>query len=99
MRIHSISLLLLLTSGCGGAISPYARATAGRIGCPAGEIDLDQIEQDGRGPASWVAYCGQSAYACSSSGSIESGSARVVCSEVGRPPRSGYAQTRYGGWR
>ena len=98
MRIPTLSFLLLLTSACAGTISPYARATAGRIGCPAAEIELDQIEQDGRGPASWVAYCGSSAYACSSSSNIESGRSRIACSEVGRP-RLGYAQSQSGGWR
>jgi hypothetical protein len=80
-------LLLCAASACGASVSPYARATAGRIGCPAGNIELDQIEREGDGPESWVAMCGRTAYACSSSSNPNHARARIVCSELGRSGR------------
>src|SRR5262245_52916214 len=76
---------LLLAGACSGTVSPYARATAGRIGCPASKIELDQLEQGERGPDSWLAFCGGTGYACSSQGDIQNPQARIVCSELGRP--------------
>jgi hypothetical protein len=86
MRIVLSSTLVILLSACGASVSPYARATAGRIGCPAPDIELGRIDREDRGPQSWVAYCGRTAYACSSSGEIENPRVRIVCSELGGPP-------------
>lgn len=80
-----IGFLFLLAGACSASVSPYARATAGRIGCPASKIELDQLEQADRGPDSWVAFCGGTGYACSSHGDIQNPQSRIVCSELGRP--------------
>jgi hypothetical protein len=83
MRAFVVSSLLLLTTACGAAVvSPYARATAGRIGCPASDIELDGIERDHRGPESWVAFCGRTGFVCSSSGALANPRVRIVCSEL-----------------
>jgi hypothetical protein len=85
MRILIACFLVVLTSACGSTVSPYARATSGRIGCPAPEIELDQVDRGERGPESWVAYCGHRGYACSSSAALSNPQSRVVCSELGQP--------------
>jgi hypothetical protein len=91
MRTLFPSAVVILASACGAGISPYARTTAGRIGCPAENIELSQVERAGGGPQSWVAFCGETGYACSSSGDPHNPRARVVCSPLGRPhPVSAY---------
>ena len=86
LRKYLACCTLLLSAGaCGAAVSPYARATAGRIGCPASQIELAEVERGRSGPESWVAYCGRVGYACSSSRALEHPNARIVCSELGRP--------------
>ena len=87
MRIFIVSALLCCVGGC-GASSSYARVTAGRIGCPASEIELDEIEQSERGPESWVASCGRSSYVCSSNVTPDNPRARITCSELGKPAHS-----------
>lgn len=84
MRTFMVSVLLCLVVSC-GASSPYARVTAGRIGCPASEIELDELERSERGPESWVASCGRSSYVCSSNVTPNDPRARITCSELGHP--------------
>lgn len=85
LRTLGFGFLFLSAGACSGSVSPYARATAGRIGCPASKIELEQLEHGDRGPDSWVAFCGGTGYACSSHGEIQNPQARIVCSELGRP--------------
>lgn len=80
--MRSFALALILLSGCVAEISPYARATAGRVGCRAQEIDI-RDEAGDKGPRSWLASCMGKNYACSSTGSLMSEQTRVVCNEVG----------------
>jgi hypothetical protein len=75
-------LLALVFPACAG-VSSYARATAGRVGCPAGEIEISETEDDQAGPRSWVASCQGKRYACSSSGDLGETDARVTCTEAG----------------
>jgi hypothetical protein len=81
--------LLAITSlssfvGCAAAVSPYARVTAGRIGCPAQHIELTDLHDGDGAPQSWVAQCGgHAAYACSSNGDPRRPQTRVICSEIG----------------
>jgi hypothetical protein len=75
-------LLFLMLPACAG-VSSYARASAGRIGCPAGEIEIRDTEDDRAGPRSWVAACQGKQYACSSNGDLADSDARVKCSEIG----------------
>jgi hypothetical protein len=89
-----IALLFIVAAGCGASVSPYARASAGHIGCPAEAIELTQIERGGGAPQSWVATCGHAAYACSSNADPASREARIVCSELGRPRRAAYWHSR-----
>lgn len=81
MRTFIVSALLVLTA-CG--TSSYARVTAGRIGCPASKIELDEVERGKRGPQSWVAQCGQAVYVCSSNVTPDDARAQILCSELGR---------------
>jgi hypothetical protein len=76
-----IVLTLSLLPACAG-VSSYARATAGRIGCPAAEIEIRDTEDDNPGPRSWVADCHGKSYACSSTGDLGESDVRVKCSEV-----------------
>jgi len=99
MRTLPLSLLVFLVSACGASVSPYARATAGRIGCPASAIDLEQVEREGRGLASWVAYCGGTGYSCTSHGRLEDPRARIVCSELGKPRQRAMGKERARRWR
>jgi hypothetical protein len=86
MRILGLTLIALLSSsgllGCAG-VSPYARATAGHVGCSAESIAISHEEDEGGGPRSWVAACGGTKYACSSNGDPGGAHAKVVCSEIG----------------
>jgi len=78
-------IALLSWSGlaaCAG-VSPYARASAGRVGCSAESIEISHEEDEGGGPRSWVAACGGAKYACSSNGDPGGNHAKVVCSEIG----------------
>jgi hypothetical protein len=84
----SVLASVILVAACGATVSPYARATAGRIGCPASQIELDQIEHDRHGPESWVAFCGSTGYACSSNAELGNPQLRIVCSELGHPMQS-----------
>lgn len=77
----------ILLGACGAAVSPYARASAGRIGCPAEYIELSHVQRDGA-PLSWVAHCGSEAYACSSNADPRDPQARIVCSEIGVSQRA-----------
>jgi hypothetical protein len=81
--VRSLALTLVLLSGCVAEISPYARATAGRVGCPAQDIDI-RDEAGAKGPLAWTASCMGKRYACSSTGSLMSEETRVVCNELGR---------------
>ena len=87
MRILFVSVLLCLAGGC-GASSSYARVSAGRLGCPASQIELDEIERSEHGPESWVASCGRSSYVCSSNVTPDDPRARITCSELGHPMHS-----------
>lgn len=69
-------------------ISPYARATAGRVGCPAQDIDI-RDEAGTQGPLAWTASCMGKRYACSSTGSLMSEHTRVVCNELGSGAHGG----------
>jgi hypothetical protein len=84
--------LLFIFAGCGASVSPYARASAGHIGCPAEAIELSHVQRSGGSPQSWVANCGRAAYACSSNADPTNPQARIVCSEFGRPHRAAYWQ-------
>ena len=93
-------LLLFATGACGAAtVSPYARATAGRIGCPASRIELDEVERGSTGPESWVAFCGHTRYACSSNRPLRDPQARIICSELGRPRHADHWHARSSGRR
>ena len=76
-----LASLLVVAAGC-GAVSPHARATAGRIGCPAGAITISDREGEESGPRSWVASCGGRRYACSGSRDLAEPRS-VVCTELG----------------
>jgi len=78
----SFALLVLILPACAG-VSSYARATAGRVGCPAGEIEIRDTEDDQPGPRSWVAVCQGKQYACSSNGDLAESDSKVKCSEIG----------------
>jgi hypothetical protein len=83
LRTLLIALLWLSSlAGCAG-VSPYARASAGRVGCSAESIEISHEEDEGGGPRSWVAACGGAKYACSSNGDPGGNHAKVVCSEIG----------------
>ena len=82
MRTFIVSALVVLTA-CG--TTSYARVTAGRIGCPASRIELDEVEREKRGPQSWVASCGGVTYVCSSNVTPDDSRAQILCSELGRP--------------
>jgi hypothetical protein len=82
-RMRCLFVLLLSLTSCVAAISSYARATAGRIGCPAADIEIRDTEDDQPGPRSWVALCGGKMYACSSNGDLREAGSRVVCAEHG----------------
>jgi hypothetical protein len=86
--------LSLGTCACGAGVSPYTRATAGRIGCPASQIELHEVDRSGPGPQSWVAFCGRTGYACSSNQSVTNADARIICSELGRPGRMAHWHPR-----
>jgi hypothetical protein len=86
------ALLLGTLGGCAASISPYARATAGRIGCPAEHIDLGEVHDGEGAPEAWVASCGHAAYACSSNGDPRRPNTRVICSPLGRPRVLSYAR-------
>jgi hypothetical protein len=88
-----LGLVFSFACGCAASVSPYARAAAGHIGCPAEHIELGRIEREGGGPEAWVAQCGHTAYACTSSRDPRQPQARVVCSELGKPRRA--CQRRY----
>jgi hypothetical protein len=77
--------LLGFFGGCAASVSPYALATAGRIGCPAHHIELSDVERGDGSPQAWVATCGRTHYACSSDGDPRRPHTRIVCSELGRP--------------
>ena len=79
-------------SGCAASISPYALASAGRIGCPAEYIALSDIEDGDGAPQAWVASCGANHYACSSNGDPRRANTRIICSELGRPRALSYAR-------
>jgi hypothetical protein len=79
--MRSLFVLLLGLTACFAGVSSYARATAGRIGCPAGEIEIRDAEDDLPGPRSWVAICSGRSYACSSSGELTNVGTRIVCTE------------------
>jgi hypothetical protein len=81
--MRSLFVLLLGLTACAAGISSYARATAGRIGCPAADIEIRDTEDDQPGPRSWVAICGGTMYACSSNGDLGDAGSRVVCAEHG----------------
>lgn len=89
-----IALLLTVAAGCGASVSPYARATAGHIGCPAEAIELRDVQRGKGAPEAWVAMCGPVAYSCSSNVSPASPAARVTCSEFGGPRRAAYWHSR-----
>ncbi|HKU39393.1 MAG TPA: hypothetical protein VJR89_14645, partial [Polyangiales bacterium] len=89
-----VSFALLVCGACSSTLSPYARATAGRIGCPASRIEIEELARGERGPESWVAFCGSSHYVCSSNRAIANPDARIICSEPGRPPYSAYGRGR-----
>jgi hypothetical protein len=83
---HLVVAFFIATLGaCASAVSPYAVATAGRIGCPAEHIDLSSVHNDDRSPQAWVASCGRTHYACSSNGDPRRPHTRIVCSELGGP--------------
>jgi hypothetical protein len=82
MRSRFAFLVLSILPACAG-VSSYARATAGRIGCPAADIEIRDEEADQPGPRSWVAACQGKRYACSSSGDLADSDTRVKCSEIG----------------
>jgi hypothetical protein len=81
--MRSLFVLLISLTACAAGISSYARATAGRIGCPAADIEIRDTEDDQPGPRSWVAICGGTMYACSSNGDLSDAGSRVVCTERG----------------
>lgn len=82
-----LASILALATGC-GTVSPHARATAGRIGCAAEDIEIDNREGEESGPRSWLATCGGRRYACSGSRNLEEPRS-VVCTELGGgAPRS-----------
>jgi|GEM_PF-5317448 hypothetical protein len=83
----SLASLLATFSACAGSVSPYALATAGRIGCPAEHIDLSRVHNDDGAPQAWVASCGRSHYACSSNGDPRRPNTRVICTEMGGRPK------------
>jgi hypothetical protein len=89
MTRASITLLAISflgsLSGCAASISPYAIATAGRIGCPADYIELSDVESGDGAPQAWVARCGRTHFACSSNGDPRRPQTRIVCSELGAP--------------
>jgi hypothetical protein len=72
-------------SGCAATVSPYALASAGRIGCPAEYIALSDIEDGDGAPQAWVAGCFRKHYACSSNGDPRRPNTRIICSELGQP--------------
>jgi hypothetical protein len=80
-----LGFLGFTAAGC-ASISSYARVTSGRIGCPAEQIDIREVQDDGKGPRSWVAGCSGKQYACSSSGGLDNVRSEVVCSEFGSAP-------------
>jgi hypothetical protein len=78
-----VACLLSTLGACAASISPYALATAGRIGCPAEHIELSRVHNDDSAPQAWVAGCGHTHYACSSNGDPRAPNTRVICSEMG----------------
>jgi hypothetical protein len=76
--------LLFLFVGCAACspVSIYARATAGRVGCPAEQIDIRSHNDGQPGPRSWVAACGGEEYVCSSEGALEDVHSEIVCSPL-----------------
>ena len=85
-------MLALGLPGCAASISPYALASAGRIGCPAEHIALSHLQNDERAPQAWVARCGHVQYACSSNGDPRRPNTRIVCSELGHPHALSWAR-------
>jgi hypothetical protein len=79
-----ILIALSLLSGCSASISPYALASAGRIGCPADYIELSHVHRGGGAPEAWVARCGHASYACSSDGDPRKPRTRIICSDMER---------------
>jgi hypothetical protein len=94
--ITLLSVCLLAPLGaCAASVSPYALATAGRIGCPAEHIELSRVHNDDGAPQAWVAGCGPTHYACSSNGDPRRPHTRVICSEMG----DGHRHQRAVSWR
>lgn len=89
-----IAFLFIAAAGCGASVSPYARASAGQVGCPAESIELSDIQRGRGAPEAWVAMCGPVAYACSSNVTPASPAARVSCTEFGGPRRAAYWHSR-----
>lgn len=90
-----LAALSLVTLGaCAGSISPYALASAGRIGCPAEDIDLSRVHNRDGAPQAWIASCGRTHYACSSTGDPQRPHTRVICTELG-----GRTHHRAVGWK
>lgn len=84
----SLAAVLATFSACAGAISPYALATAGPIGCPAEHIALGRVHHGEGAPQAWIASCGRAHYACSSNGDPRRPHTRVICRELeDRPQR------------
>jgi hypothetical protein len=78
-----ILFLVSTFSACAASVSPYAIATAGRIGCPAEHIETSGVHDGAGAPQAWVASCGPTHYACSSNGDPRRPQTRVICSEIG----------------
>jgi hypothetical protein len=77
-----ILFALSLLCGCSASVSPYALASAGRIGCPADYIELSHVHRGEGAPQAWVARCGRESYACSSDGDPRRPRTRIVCADM-----------------